>query len=380
MSDKPRVIGGRFRLERLIGQGGIGKVFYAIDQQTGTPVAVKAIKPQVVAQDPKLLERFRREGQALKELNHPNIVKILTILVEDYQHYLVMEYVAGGSLYDVLKTKGPLPVNVVLQIALDLSDALTRAHRLHIIHRDIKPANVLLARDGTPRLTDFGAARLEEMTPLTLEGAVVGTVPYLSPEACRGDDIDHRTDIWSFGIMLFEMLTGKRPYDRHEIMATVLAIVRDPLPDLVTLWPDAPPKLINLIYRMLEKDPEQRIGSMRQVGAELEAIIEHSGSGTREALNLIYRMLESDAVTSDGMRAVSEKLGVNMNRSYEQPLPLTPERKTALDLSEYEMPMAPALSRDEDKESSTATNRMVLFIGGVVIIVAVLVVLLAMLL
>ena len=123
-------------MERLIGQGGIGQVYSGLDLQTNEPIAIKALKSQIVEQDPRLLERFRREGEALKELDHPNIVKMLAAIEEDGRHYLVMEYVSGGSLYDVLKAEGKLPIERVLYIALDLCDALTRAHRLKIIHRD----------------------------------------------------------------------------------------------------------------------------------------------------------------------------------------------------------------------------------------------------
>jgi serine/threonine protein kinase len=320
--NEPRVIAGRYRIERLIGQGGIGQVFYGTDLQINEPVAIKALRPHVTQENPNLLERFRREGAALKELDHPNIVKMLAAFEEDGQPYIVMEYVSGGSLYDLLKQRGKLPIERVLYIALDLCDALTRAHRLKIIHRDIKPANILLAPDGTPRLTDFGAARIQKLEQLTREGGVVGTVSYLSPEACKGEPVDARTDIWSFGILLFEMLTGQRPFDRPETLATVLSIVKEPLPDLVTLWPEAPPKLVSLIYRMLEKDPEQRVASMRIVGAELEAIIEHADTGVRQALDLIYRMLEREPGQSPaGMRLVGAKLGSTIERSAEDATP-----------------------------------------------------------
>jgi serine/threonine protein kinase len=322
--NEPHEIAGKYRVERLIGQGGNGQVFYGIDLDTGEPVAIKALRSQVLEQNPNLLERFRREGEALHELNHPNIVKMLAAFEDNGQHYLVMEYVGGGSLYELLKQQGRLPIERVLYIALDLSDALTRAHRLKIIHRDIKPANILLASDGTPRLTDFGAARLTKLEQLTKEGGVVGTVSYLSPEACKGELVDARADIWSFGILLFEMLTGQRPFDRQETLATVLAIVKEPLPDLVALWPEAPSKLVSLIYRMLEKDPEQRIASMRIVGAELESIIEHADSGVRQALDLIYRMLEREhEQTPAGMRLVGAKLGSSAERS---PAEFTPSR------------------------------------------------------
>jgi hypothetical protein len=184
-----------------------------------------------------------------------------------------MEYVGGGALDELLKRQPQLAINQVMDIALDLADALTRAHRLKIIHRDIKPANVLLAADGTPRLTDFGVAHIEGRDRMTETGAVVGTYAYLSPEACHGHDLDDRTDVWSFGVMLYELLAGRRPFEAEQVGATITAILTQPPPDLKTLRPDVPGALAGLIRRMLEKDRDKRIPSVRQVGAELEAMM-----------------------------------------------------------------------------------------------------------
>jgi serine/threonine protein kinase len=382
--NEPKVIAGQYQIERLIGQGGIGQVFYGTDLHTNEPVAIKALKPHVVEQNPNLLERFRREGAALKELNHPNIVKMLAAIEEGDDHYIVMEYVSGGSLHDMLQEQGKLPIERVLYIALDLCDALTRAHRLKIIHRDIKPANVLLAPDGTPRLTDFGAARQEKLDHLTQEGGVIGTVSYLSPEACKGEPVDARTDIWSFGIMLFEMLTGQRPFDRLETMPTLIAIVKEPLPDLVTLWPDAPPKLVSLLYRMLEKDPEQRIGSMRQVGAELEATIEQADTGVRQALDLIYRMLERDQDQfPEGMRLVGAKLGSTIERAPAEQTPLRPKAQSlAVDRFERTSPALDALPVQPAAPGPAGMTRerlLIIGMGAALIVLVVIVVILLLL-
>jgi len=161
-------------------------------------------------------------------LNHPNIVKILDAIQDTDGHYLVMEYVGGGSLADLLSA--PLPLARVLEIALELADALTRAHHLKIIHRDLKPANVLLADDGTPRLSDFGVALMSADKRLTGSGVLIGTPEYLSPEMLNGDEIDARADLWAFGVMLFEMLTGQR------------AAGRSGLPDAGKRPPAAPPQ------------------------------------------------------------------------------------------------------------------------------------------
>jgi predicted ATPase len=281
-----RTIADRFEIrdpeKDLLGRGSMGEVYRATDTRTGEPVAVKALDPRVVARDPGILERFVREGEALRQLNHPNIVRMVAAVEDEGQHYLVMEYVAGGSLHDLLEATrsdrvsghpSGLSVARVLEIALDLADALTRAHRLGIIHRDLKPANVLLAEDGTPRLTDFGIAYVAESPRLTQTGILMGTVDYLSPEACEGEAIDERGDIWSFGVMLYEMLAGERPFGGKSLSATLTAILTQPVPDLRERCQDAPEALVDLVYRMLEKDRGQRIPSVRLVGAELEAIL-----------------------------------------------------------------------------------------------------------
>lgn len=270
-----KVIAGRFEIQEILGHGGMGTVYKGHDQQTDQPVAVKTVKRDILLDDPDLLERFEREGIALRQLNHPNIVKMITAVHED-THYLVMEYVDGGSLFDLMREIPQLPIERILQLSLDLADALTRAHRLKIIHRDIKPANVLLTKEGTPRLTDFGVARIgkDSVGTITKTGAVVGTYSYLSPEACEGKRLDSRTDIWSFGVMLYEMLAGRRPFEAETQTAVLLEIMTKPMPDIFELRPDIPPKLALLVTRMLEKDKDKRISSVRLVGAELEAMID----------------------------------------------------------------------------------------------------------
>jgi ABC-type oligopeptide transport system substrate-binding subunit/serine/threonine protein kinase len=257
----------------LLGRGGMGAVYRATDTLTGALVAVKTLDSNVVTRDPELLERFAREGEALRQLNHPNIVRMIAAVEEEGQRYLVMEYVEGGSLRDVLEKEGRLSVTRAVEIALDLADALTRAHRLGILHRDLKPENVLLARDGTPRLADFGLAHLPTGSRLTQSGILMGTIDYVSPEACDGEATDERSDIWSFGVMLFEMLAGRVPFTGDALIAKLNAILTQPVPGLGQLVPGTPGELADVVYRMLEKDPAQRIPSVRQVAAELEAVL-----------------------------------------------------------------------------------------------------------
>ena len=270
-----QVIADRYRINDpehdLLGRGGMGDVYRATDTETGEMVAVKALNPGMVALDPTIVERFLREGEVLRQLNHPNIVRMLAAAEEEGRHYLIMEYVVGGSLQDLL-TAGPLPTPRILEIALDLADALTRAHRLGIIHRDLKPGNVLLAADGSPRLADFGIAHVDAKARLTETGLLMGTVDYLSPEACRGDALDERTDIWAFGVMLYEMASGRLPFVGDSLIAKITAILGLPVPDLGQLCPGLPAALVDLVSRMLEKDRQLRIPSIRLVGAELDAM------------------------------------------------------------------------------------------------------------
>lgn len=271
-----QVIAGRYAIGDRLGAGGMGIVYQGIDTSTGEKIAIKHLRPDVIADDASLLTRFQREGEILRQLNHPNIVRMFTALQDADNHYLIMELIETGSLDTLLKSETPPSITRCLKIALELTDALTRAHHLNIIHRDIKPANVLIAADGTPRLTDFGIAHHRSDQQFAEEGIAVGTLDYLSPEVIRGELVDARADIWSFGVMLFELLAGKPPFDGYSLTAVMLAILQDPIPDLEALRPDAPVGLIDLIYRMLAKDRNQRIASMRLVGAALEALLNNA--------------------------------------------------------------------------------------------------------
>ena len=273
-------IGQRYQRQEQIGHGAMGIVYAGRDEQMGTAVAIKELKPELIGGNSELVARFRREGEALRQLNHPNIVKMWDAVEENGRFYLILEYIEGGNLQEMLTRQGALPIGRALTLALDLADALTRAHRLGIIHRDLKPANVLIAADGTPRLTDFGVARLGWDSDLTQTGAIVGTVAYLCPEACLGHSLDERADIWSFGVLLYEMLTGKRPFQGEHPVATLHAILHDPIPDLLAVLPEAGEALNDLLYRMLVKERNGRIPSIRLVAAELEQILQSHQQGT----------------------------------------------------------------------------------------------------
>lgn len=256
----------------ILGVGGMGTVYLGVDQTTSQPVAIKRLHTDVINADPTIILRFQREAEILRLLNHPNIVALLDAIKHDDTHYLVMEYVSGGSLRDLLtRHNGGISVQRALGIAIELADALSRAHHKHVIHRDIKPANVLLSADGTPKLTDFGIARVGDHSQVTRDGMIIGTISYLAPEGFGGQ-VDARSDIWSFGVLLYEMLTDCHPFQETSVAGTINAIMTRS-PDLSAFPDSVPPLAKELVRQMLEKDPANRVHSMRLVAAQLEAIL-----------------------------------------------------------------------------------------------------------
>lgn len=263
-----KILNNRYTIEERLGNGAMGTVYRALDSQNGQNVALKVISSEL-ALHPGMVERFRREGESLRSLRHFNIVGFVDFFEHEGHYVIVMEYVSGGTLLDLLK-KGPLPVERARQIALELSDALIRAHRLNIIHRDIKPENVLLTGDGAPKLADFGVARLSEGTRITRTGTQVGTPYYMAPEAWAGKS-DAQSDIWSLGVVLFEMLSGEVPFDGDTPLVVMNRINTMP-PDLKKLPENIPADLRKIISRMLTRDRKKRYQRMHEVVADLERI------------------------------------------------------------------------------------------------------------
>ncbi len=268
------MIQNRYQVETTIGSGGMGTVYRCLDTQTNEKVALKELNREAVRQDPALLERFAREGEALKLVAHPNIVQVKGTFTENDTHYLVMEYVPGGSLKDLVEREEPISIKRVLEISLGICDALTRAHYMGIVHRDIKPANVLIDLDGSPRLTDFGIALMVDRETITKTDSVVGTLEYIPPEILKGEPTDLGADMWSLGVLIYEMLTSQRPFISDGSMAaTMMAIISQPVPDLHKLRPETPDELVNLVMRLLDKDHTQRPAQIRQIGLEIDTLL-----------------------------------------------------------------------------------------------------------
>lgn len=267
---KGRLIAGRYRVERRLGSGGMAEVFLARDATLGRLVAVKVLRERF-ADDEQFVARFHREARAAAALNHPNVVAVHDRGVSAGSSYIVMEYVPGETVRELVQRAGRLSPAAARVIELDLLAALQAAHEGGIVHRDVTAKNVLLTEDGRVKVTDFGIARFGSST-LTSTGVVMGTSRYLSPEQARGEPTDERSDLYSAGVVLFEMLTGRLPFEGNNDLAIALRHANEPAPAPTALVPDLPPALDALVGRALRKDPAQRFQTAREFAAALTAL------------------------------------------------------------------------------------------------------------
>ncbi len=266
---------GRYRILALLGAGSMGEVYRATDTRLGRDVAIKVLLSEFTA-DQDRLKRFEREARAASALNHPNIVSLYDIGEHEESPYLVTELLEGETLGHRLG-RGALAVENALQIGLQVAKGLAAAHEKGIVHRDLKPENVFLLPDGRIKILDFGLAKLMEagtQGAVTTEiGVVLGTVAYMSPEQSRGKSADHRSDLFSFGSLLYEMVTGHGAFHRESVSDTFQAIKEEEPPALLKLGVNASPALQRLLRNCLEKKLEQRIQSAGELVSELERVI-----------------------------------------------------------------------------------------------------------
>jgi serine/threonine-protein kinase len=302
---------GAHEIVGLLGAGGMGEVYRATDTRLKRDVAIKVL-PQAFAQDPDRLARFQREAELLASLNHPNIAAIYGLEQVDGVVGIVLELVEGETLADVI-ARGPLAPVDALPIARQICEALEAAHDKGVVHRDLKPANVKVTRDGRVKVLDFGLAKMLETDPkssamsmsptlsvhATYAGVILGTAAYMSPEQARGRPVDRRTDVWAFGCVLFEMLTGKHAFEPGETVSDAIASVLTREPDVATLPADTPPAIRRLLRRCLQKDPQQRLP---HIGAARLEIDEARGGSPEDAPTAVATVLERARVADRGWR------------------------------------------------------------------------------
>jgi beta-lactam-binding protein with PASTA domain/tRNA A-37 threonylcarbamoyl transferase component Bud32 len=267
--ETPRTYMGRYELTHLVARGGMAQVYRAVDLQLDRPVALKVLFPELSV-DKTFVERFRREAQAAANLSHPNIVPVFDWGEDDGVYFIVMEYVDGRSLSAVLRDPQKLPSNQIAQIGAGVAAALAFAHRHGVVHRDVKPGNILITPDGEVKVTDFGIARaMNTEESLTQTGAVMGTAAYFSPEQAEGKTVDARSDIYSLGVVLYEMAVGRPPFTGDSPVAVASKHVRDQpvLPRVAN--PACPAALEAVIMKAMAKDPASRYGSAEEMRADL---------------------------------------------------------------------------------------------------------------
>jgi len=290
-------LNGRYRLDARIGAGGMSTVYRALDETLQRQVAVKLMNREI-ASDSDQLERFRREARAVAQLSHPHIVGVIDAGEDDGRPYIVLEYVEGETLKERTRRMGRLPVAEAVAYAIEIARALGVAHARHIVHRDVKPQNVLIDEEGSAKVTDFGIARTIEEEGLTADGRVLGTTDYVSPEQALGQPVTGQSDLYSLGVVLYEMLTGEVPFGGDNQVAVAMKHVRDQLPDIQLKRPEVSAALAAVVERATAKRREDRYADDAELIADLEDVLAietaRTGSAPGEATSVV-RTLPSQA-------------------------------------------------------------------------------------
>jgi serine/threonine protein kinase/Tol biopolymer transport system component len=277
-----------YQIAGLIGKGGMGEVYQAKDQKLGRDVAIKVL-PVEFARDTDRVTRFRREAKLLASLNHPNIASIYGLEETGGTHFLVMELIEGNTLADMIKA-GPIPVEDALKLALQITEALEAAHDKGVIHRDLKPANIKVTPEGKVKVLDFGLAKAFAGDPAdmnmsnsptlsdaaTMQGVILGTAAYMPPEQAKGKTVDKRADIWAFGVVLFEMLTGRQSFTGESVSETLASVIKSE-PEWQSLPPNLHPRIRFLLERCLEKDPRNRYGAINDARVDIQKVLADPG-------------------------------------------------------------------------------------------------------
>lgn len=290
MVTKGQKIDNRYEIIRLIGEGGMANVYLAYDPCLDRKVAVKILRGDL-AEDEKFVRRFQREAVSASSLTHPNIVEVYDVGEDDGKYFIVMEYVEGKTLKQLIKKRGALTLPEVVDIMLQLTSAISKAHESYIIHRDIKPQNVIILEDGRVKVMDFGIAAQLNNGELTQTNSVMGTVYYLPPEQANGETATIKSDIYSLGILMYELVVGKVPFKGDSPVEVAIKQMKEPIPDIVAYNNDVPQSIENVILKACAKNPKNRYESAMEMHKDLETVLD------RDRFNepkVIYEYPETD--------------------------------------------------------------------------------------
>jgi len=267
---KGSTVAGRYQILEELGRGGMGVVYKAEDTKLKRTVALKFLPPELTHIS-EVKERFMREAQAAAALDHPNICTVYEFDEAEEKTFISMAYIEGQSLKKKIES-GPLELDEAIRIALQVAEGLQIAHKKGVVHRDIKSANIMVTEDNQAKIMDFGLARIAGGTLVTKEGTTMGTIAYMSPEQARGEEVDHRTDIWSFGVVLYEMLTGQLPFKGEHDQAVVYSILKEKPEPITNLKADIPVSIVEVVNKALEKDPDKRYKQAEELLDDLKSI------------------------------------------------------------------------------------------------------------
>ena len=364
----PSDIGGRYRLDRRLGAGGMSTVFLAIDTVLERQVAVKLLAEHL-ADDEVFVQRFRHEALAAARLQHPNIVQVFDSGQDasSHRHYIVMEYVDGPSCADLLREHGRLGIEDTTRIIVEACHGLDYAHRAGVVHRDVKPGNLLISNEtGAVKLADFGIAKAAEQTRVTQVGSVLGTAAYLSPEQAQGKEAGPASDIYSLGVCAYQLLTGRLPYEYSSLTELALKQQNEGFEPIRMYRREVPEELDRAILVCLARDPESRYGSALELAEALEA-------GMSGDLTAATRALEARSTSDDATQALARTEAVSAQRVPEH---LMPDRTQSIPPQRRRATAAP----DPRRARRTATRRRWgNFIAGLAILAAGVLVVLAIL-
>ncbi|NLD78711.1 MAG: Stk1 family PASTA domain-containing Ser/Thr kinase [Mollicutes bacterium] len=287
---KGQKINDRYEILKILGEGGMANVYLAQDTILERKVAVKVLRGDL-ASDEKFVRRFQREALAASSLNHPNVVQMYDVGEDDGNFYIVMEYIEGRTLKQLIKKRGKLTFSEVVDIMLQLTEGMSHAHDAYIIHRDIKPQNVLILDNGLVKITDFGIAMALNSSQLTQTNSVMGSVHYLPPEQASGKGSTIKSDVYSLGILMYELLTGKLPFKGENAVEIALKHMKDPLPSLRREIDDLPQSIENIIIKATAKNPKNRYNNAREMYDDLKTCLDKNRVNEQR---YIYQYLEQD--------------------------------------------------------------------------------------
>ena len=270
-----KVLGNRYEIIEEIGIGGMATVYKARDRILNRFVAVKVLKSEF-SNDSEFIKRFQVEAQSAASLSHQNIVSVYDVGNDDGKHYIVMELIEGKTLKDVITENKKLPWQDAVKIAAQIASGLNQAHKNHIIHRDIKPHNIIITKDGVAKVTDFGIAKAVSNSTINAFGSTIGSVHYFSPEHARGGYTDEKSDIYSLGVVLYEMVTGKLPFEDETPVAVALKHLHDEPKSPINLSPDIPQSLNDIILKAMQKEVANRYPSAQAMYTDLTKILRRS--------------------------------------------------------------------------------------------------------